>query len=312
VLGLLGQRAAIAAWNQAGAFLLPSLVDTGQLTNSTSSPERALAYDGAKLDAATVFNDSFSAYSTAPDIFAYDNALFGGHLLSASDTARIFRPRPSTRNGAPGVDPTDHGVTNSSWGYNWKAGRVLAHKVAYTLGSMSYFQAANVRFQAAGVTIIVLANDVRNNVRGIATHIAALTFGRSSQPSTTGRERTISSLIGTYKRTFTRVDLRRSRDSQIGQWVGQTFKMVIGKNDFNFPPWADEYYQAYPGGRLSMLSFDVAANTNSLCNFVPAETPPTGYYHWSFRGRDLVITRVNDNYCGDRAGILPGTWTRVS
>ena len=61
VLGLLGQRATIAPWDQAGVFVLPSLVNTGQLTNSTTSPERALAYYGPKLDAATVFNDSFSA-----------------------------------------------------------------------------------------------------------------------------------------------------------------------------------------------------------------------------------------------------------
>ena len=183
VLGLLVQKSSVGSWGQAGAFLLPGLTNTGQLTNSLSSPERALAYDGPKLDPATVFNDTFSAYSTAPDILAYDNALFGGRFLSPHDTAVMFQPRAGIPNGAPGVDPTDYGVANAGWGYDWKVGRVLGHKVAYTLGSMSYFQAANVRFQQAGVTVIVLANDVRDNVWDIATHAAAFVFGQSPKLS---------------------------------------------------------------------------------------------------------------------------------
>jgi serine/threonine protein kinase len=312
VMGLLIEHApgpAASSWGAANVFGLDSMINTGQLTDSMRSPQRALAYDGPKLDTNVAFNDYFAAYSTTTDVLAYDKALFGGQLLSPRDTARVFAPRPGQSNGV--FDPSDYGVSHPAWGYDWKVGRLLGHAVAYTLSNVNDFQTVNLRFPGSRITVIVLGNDVQNNVWAIATNAGALVLGKRPLPIPGPPNPSSSALMGTYQRVFTKSDWRVSRDNGETPWVGLSFRLVVGRRDFYFVDTTDEYYRATADGRLSLLNFNPAVNTSSPCSLVVAETPPPSSYRWSLRGRDLVITAVSDNHCADRQGLVRGVWKRV-
>jgi CubicO group peptidase (beta-lactamase class C family) len=313
VLGLLIEDApgpAASSWGAANVFGLDTMTNTGQLTDSMRSPRRALAYDGPKLDTNVAFNDYFAAYSTTNDVLAYDKALFGGQLLSARDKAKVFTPRSGQSNGV--FDPSDYGVSDPAWGYDWKVGRLLGLSVAYTLSNVNDFQTVNLRFRQSKITVIVLGNDVQNNVWAIATNAGALVLRKHTLSIPRPPKPSSLALLGTYQRKFTRSDWLVSRDNGIAPWVGLTFKLVVGRRDFNFVDTADEYYRATPDGRLTLLNFNPAVNTSSPCSLVVAENAPPDSYRWSFRKGNLVIRALSDSHCADRQGLARGVWKRIS
>jgi hypothetical protein len=293
-------------WAESAIFQLPGLHNTGQLTNSTNSPQEALDYNGSKVDPDPIYNDYFAAYSTVSDLYAYDNALFGRQFLSARDTAALFAPRRH-------IDPPDPGVTRAQWGYYWKVGTMLGHRVVYTYNRLNSFQTVNMLFRNSRVTVIVLGNNIQDDLWHTATQAAAIVFGKRIQPEPTVPPSTTSALVGTYQRTFTRADWIRTRDPSALSWIGNRFTLAVGKKDFNFHVIGPiEYYNATRDGRLYLHGFNVGSNPNSFCYVPPAEEVPVGEYRWSVSGKYLTLTRIRDNHCADRASLTPGRWKRIA
>jgi CubicO group peptidase (beta-lactamase class C family) len=151
-------------------FAPAGMKNSGRVTDAMLPPARAQDYSGAVANPIAGYDDYYAAYSTAADVYAYDNALFAGKLVSAKALARLFTPRAAITPGDPGV--SDLRVANK-----WKIGRVFGHQAIYTNDSMYSFSAINMRFPQDDMTIVVVSNDSRNDIEGIATQTAADVFG---------------------------------------------------------------------------------------------------------------------------------------
>jgi CubicO group peptidase (beta-lactamase class C family) len=152
-----------AAFLQRTIFGPAGMTHSGRVTHALVPPARAQDYSGDTPDDNAVFDDYFQAYGTAQDVYAYDNALFGGRLVSRATLARLFGPGVAT------------GDLHS--GFTWQTGRVAGHRAVYTSKGTKSFSATNMRFPRDGVTIVVISNDDTNLVRSIAAHLATAVFG---------------------------------------------------------------------------------------------------------------------------------------
>ena len=303
VLAMIAQTAG-GPWAHTGIFGYPGVRNSGQMLDTTRSPDLASDYDGALTDPSTAYNASFTAYSTASDILAFDNDLFNGSLLTRVDLQRVLTPR------APLITP-DPGVTHARWGFYWKTGTLLGHRVAYSIDTADYFQDVNIRFLDPKVTVVVLSNNALNNVWDIAVRVSALVFDKPTLRSPRLTAPPIA-LLGTYQRVFHNEDRLAARDRGLENWVGvrQTVAFRGHVLDYNRGS-VDEFYNARTDGSLSLVGF-TATNQSSFCSYNQTETPPTGHYHWSRSGNKLIIKKVSDSLCPDRASLMPGIWTKIS
>jgi hypothetical protein len=147
---------------------------SGRMTDDLI-PRVAQPYSGGGAGVQASYGDYFAAYSTALDIYAYDNALFGGRLVSPNMLARLFAPRAAIAPNAPTADP---GISDLRFCYYWKTGGVFGHQAVYTRNGTGSFSTVNMRFPRDGVTIVVNSNDDTNQVERIAVHLAGIRFGR--------------------------------------------------------------------------------------------------------------------------------------
>jgi CubicO group peptidase (beta-lactamase class C family) len=303
VLALIRQKISGLPWAQSGILSYPGMQNSGQMLNTTRAPDRATDYNGSQADPSTTYNDSFTAYSTAPDILAFDNDLFGGRLLAPTNLKRVLAPR---------VPPLtlDSGVNGERWGYDWKVGTLFSRRVAYTIDAVNYFQDVNMRFPDAGITIIVLSNNALTNVWDVSVRAAAMVLGK---PRTLSQHLAAPpvTLLGTYRRVFRNQDRLAAHDRGLQNFVGaqQTITFKGHVVDYNRGT-VDEFYNARASGSLSFLGYTVN-NQSGFCSNNRTETPPTGTYRWSKSGNKLIITRVSDSHCPDRASLMPGTWIKT-
>jgi YVTN family beta-propeller protein len=179
VLPLITEKISGVSW---GAFLQhyvfgpAGMTHSGQLTPASAPPGLAQSYSGSTVasDPAAVSSTSsyFVAYASAPAVYAYDNALFGGKLVDTATMQRLFTPR------IPAPAPTA-AFGKARYGFWWRTGQVAGHQAVYTVRETT----ANLRFVQDGVTIVVIGNDVDNVVGDVAAHLAALVFGQSGAGS---------------------------------------------------------------------------------------------------------------------------------
>jgi hypothetical protein len=129
------------------------------------------AYDGPDLDPSAVYDDYYAAYATVHDIYAYDNALFAGHLLSRPYLTALFAPRATSER--------DPGMATRGIGYLWRIGAAAGRRMIYTDATGNGFAIVNMRIPDAGATIVVISNERDDTVEDIALHMAAFTLGRA-------------------------------------------------------------------------------------------------------------------------------------
>jgi CubicO group peptidase (beta-lactamase class C family)/streptogramin lyase len=173
VLGLIAEKVTGKPWAtfmRDTVFTPAGMKNSGQMTDSLIPPARAEDYSGGNPDPSTRYNTYFAVYSTLRDIYAYDQALFAGKLISKASLARMSVPRDSVR-------PSDLNIANGHWAYFWKTGTVFKHGVIYTISNVHSFTAINMRFPKDGLTIVVLSNEDLNDVEGVGVHAAAIVFG---------------------------------------------------------------------------------------------------------------------------------------
>jgi CubicO group peptidase (beta-lactamase class C family) len=290
------------------------MAHSGRITDALVSPARAQDYTGQVADRSVAYNDFFETYATAPDVYAFDNALFGGKLIAKQDLAILLKGRA-----AIAFALTPPGITDARYAYNWSIGRLFQHQVIYTEGRTNSFQTANLRFPQDDATIVVLSNDDQNNVADIALYLAAFAFGQHLAAPTPVPVAPLSpALLGTYRRTFQDGDRVAARDPGLKDWVGGTITIILTKDSIHFAlldnkpeDSVDEYYTATPAGGLTMGGY-LPANHNSFCTAGPHLDPATATFHWDHQGNHLIISRIAFDPCLDRGATLPGTWTKIS
>jgi CubicO group peptidase (beta-lactamase class C family)/streptogramin lyase len=182
VLGLAAEKATGKTW----AELLSSLIFTpagmknsGLMTDDLVPPARAEDYSGGNPDPSTRYNTYFALYATVRDVYAFDQALFSGKILSKASLARLMAARAA-------FQPPDINIGNGHWATGWKMGTAFGHHVIYTLNDIHSFSAINMRFPKDGLTIIVISNDDQNDVEGAGIHASAAVFGAKVPAAPTG------------------------------------------------------------------------------------------------------------------------------
>lgn len=107
------------------------------------------------LDASTLFGAG-ALYSSAADLYRWDQALYGDSVLPAAQRAEMF---------TPGL---------SDYGYGWWVQEVDDRRVISHPGNIAGFSTFMARFPNERVTVIVLGNLVSVDGRGIAMNIAEM------------------------------------------------------------------------------------------------------------------------------------------
>lgn len=172
VLALIAERAAGEPW---AIVLQHTIFDPAGMTRSGRMSDALAAsvaqdYVGSDPKREDIYNDIFLEYATAPDVYAYDSAFFGGKLVPRQTLQTMLTPRTA-------ATPPDAKIADSRFGYYWRLGQALGQPVIYTYSRIHSFFTINLRFARAGVTIVVIGNDEQNDVEDIALHLAALVFG---------------------------------------------------------------------------------------------------------------------------------------
>jgi hypothetical protein len=309
-----------------------------QLFDGIHSRRLALDYDPAGRNVSHIYNDYFAAYSSAPNMYRYDNLLFSRRFMAAAPTRRELSPRGIAA-------PPDLGIDDVQWAEGWKTGYLLGSRAVYTAGSLYNYQTANLRFPRAGVTVIVMANTASTDALSTAEHAAAFVLpGRQARAAAVAPP-TIASLLGTYRRRataddgktmvlpylsgikdgFPRLRLRPNisptlwqLDMSLGLHIAPPhaagitrdyLTLTIGRDGLRLG--SAQSYAATDGSSLQIFGLRPGLLTNQLC-FDNGTLSPTGVYHWSMLGNQLFIVKVSDPFCAARSQLLPGTWTRVA
>jgi YVTN family beta-propeller protein len=182
VLGTIFEKVTGTPWAtvlRAALFGPAGMTHSGRMTDAMVPPVRASAYSGDQPNPGTRFNTYFSVYATLKDVYAYDDALFGGKILSQQSLQRLLTPKSD-------VSPPDAGIAAEQQAAQWKVGTLGGHRVVLTTGSGAAFTAANVRFPNDDVTVIVLSNEDQNDVEAVAVHLAGLVFSVSPTTAPSG------------------------------------------------------------------------------------------------------------------------------
>lgn len=112
----------------------------------------------ARLDATTLFSAG-GLYSSANDLYRWDQALYTSKLLPDSLRAEIFTPQVG------------------SYGYGWIITARGGQRVVEHPGLMSGAATEIARLPDAGITVIVLSNLENADVGGITNHLIDLALG---------------------------------------------------------------------------------------------------------------------------------------
>ncbi|GAC1641414.1 MAG: hypothetical protein NVS4B2_30940 [Chloroflexota bacterium] len=179
VLGTIIQKVTGKRWDTAMRQLIlrpAGMNRSGRISDQSPPPAFAQDYSGNQPKPAEYYNDYFAIYSTASDLYRYDNALSTGKLLSQHSLYRLTAPRDI-------VNPPDPGIEGARWAYKWKTGTAFGHQVLYTTDRAHSFSTMNMLFPTRDVAIIVISNDDQNDFRSVAAHIGAILFGEPAASS---------------------------------------------------------------------------------------------------------------------------------
>ena len=136
-------------------FFAPlGMKDTGLFRNDAPPADSALGYSFAsgKLTRALDWDMSWAGgagalYSTVRDLHLWNEAVFGGHFLSADSLKAAHTPTALPR-----------GVQGMQYGFGWCIGELRGLTMIDHSGGLNGFQSYLVRFPAQRLTIAVLSN----------------------------------------------------------------------------------------------------------------------------------------------------------
>ena len=174
----------------------------------------------------------------------------------------------------------------------------------------------------AGLTVIVMGNSASTDALNVAEHAAAFVLpGKQARLGATGPS-TTADLVGVYRRKTLPANYK-AEDYEVG--AGYELGLPFSADVFVSPTHlelrvtrdrlilgASEHYTATNSGGLTIFGGPPGRTTMPFCKGQQTDLTPTGSYHWTVIGRLLSITTVSDKFCGQRAQLVSGTWTRTS
>jgi CubicO group peptidase (beta-lactamase class C family) len=171
ILTVILQRVSGQSWDaymRQHIFSPAGMTNSGRVTDALKPPQRAAQYNGATEDAVSGYDNYFFAYSSALDLYRYDQALFGGTLLSGALLRALMTPGPAAEPDDPSSPESQSpGISDVRYGYGWRVGSVNGQRVVFTYGPTP----ANIVFPQSGITVVLIANDDTYAFRTIATTI---------------------------------------------------------------------------------------------------------------------------------------------
>ena len=200
----------------------------------------------------------------------------------------------------------------------------VGRRVIYTNSAWNSFSTLNMRFPDAGVTIVIVGNELQDSAEDIGLHVAALLFGEQPVSRPAIVTTVPASLVGMYRRTFQNADGIAAYDPNDSDWVGTEPTITIGPGWVGFYPVSvhtgdgvdvapdfrvEEYFTATTDGRLTMTGYTPANRTASARTFPPGS--PSRLLSLVAPGNLLIISRAGFDPCLDRGALLPGQWTKT-
>jgi hypothetical protein len=168
------------------------------------------------------------------------------------------------------------------------------------------------RFLAPLASIVLLAGCA-------SSHQSKSLASPATDAAATATHAAPPSLVGTYERTVTKADIKRTAEirhegpRQAPPSPGPAH-LVITKTTVTFidpaaqPPFSIEQdVTATPGGHLAINGY-VHPDKGSFCG---PEVPQNASYNWTRAGNVLRVKAVTDR-CADRDSILTGIWRRTA
>ena len=92
-----------------------------QLFDGLHSSRLALDYTLSGSHQAYTYNDYYAAYTTAQDLYTYDDILFSGRFMSRALTRAEVTPRGIAA-------PPDPGISHVEWADGWKTGYLFGRE----------------------------------------------------------------------------------------------------------------------------------------------------------------------------------------
>jgi hypothetical protein len=238
--------------------VVPGVTDTGQMSDGPHLPKVAVDYNGSSPDLNVTYNDYIAAWSTAPNLYAYDNAFFAARLLSGSNMKLLLTPRTA-------VDPPDAPGFRAEWGFGWKVGAVDGRTVFYTAGRTKDFQTVNMRFPRSRPSMIILSNNYQDDVMSIALHAASILLGVSPPRAPAHVSEPLAAIQGDSTRTERRGDRKAVQDllakgfatgipsGSTSNGTSHKLRLVIKYPDFILA--ADEHCTGTSGGSVVLWGY---------------------------------------------------------
>ena len=231
-----------------------------RLHDRTHSARLALDYDSSGKHVRHEYDDYFVTYSTASDLYKYDNLIFSGTYMLPPQTRALLSPRGIAA-------PPDPGIKNIQWADGWKTGDLFGSPIEYTYGSLYNYRTVNLRFTRTGVTVIVMSNSSETNPLAIAERAARFTF-RATDSRSRPTPRTMTPRPNPrFKppRSGNLVSLH-GRNTQFNGGIGYG-NWGIPKHMFVAPP-AFRVSLKYACGQGSETLFAVSYRTNGVVHSV--------------------------------------------
>ncbi len=281
------------------------------------------------------YNDYFAAYSSAPDIYRYDNLLFGGRFMPASLTRRELSPRGIAA-------PPDPGIDDVQWADGWKIG--ISAWVPRRIHRWEPLQLSDGEPAIPEGRCYSDRHVEQASTDALNTAEHAAAFVLPGAPGATGCDRTADcvfaprhvppsrarfdtkSIVLVYLGPDSRVGFPRlmlspptprsllqrnfrGLSEPLPSAMGLTrehLTLTITRGSLRLG--TSQGYSATDGGGLQIFGGPRrrASHRRLTLERQLTDLTPTGYYHWSVLGNRLFITKVSDPLCSTRAQLCRG------
>lgn len=246
-------------------------------------------------------------YSTTEDLLKWQQALFGGKLLSAASLAKMTTP------------------VRSNYGYGITIAETGGRKVISHNGGINGFNSVLAHYPGTQTTVIVLSNVNGQAAEAIATRLAALSHGEAVSLPSEVKETTVSSAaladyVGTYSLETggATMLIRLEKEQLTAQIAGQPrlplfaesgsrffLKVVDAQIDFSRDDKGVVSHLVLHQGGRDMKAVRTAATVpaDRVGVAVPPEALPRLAGTYELRpGFDLTITVENNTVMGQATG----------
>lgn len=224
-------------------FFVPlGMSNTGVHTPTAILTHEATGYSLARRELTKAVNWDMSRaggagalYSTAEDLFRWNEAVFGGKVLSPASLTAAFTPVVTRQDTEKAKD--------TGYGYGWAIGRTRGLRVISHGGGLPGFLTYLLRYPEQHVTVAVLTNASESPAAGppsaIASRVAQLYLWREMKPRETIKAvpidpSALGALVGRYDYGGAILCVTRVGDRLFAQLTGQARFEIFPKSASTF------------------------------------------------------------------------------